>query len=121
MLSIHLHKLLFYSYHGVHEEEKVLGGDFEVNVTISFMPASIPVTLLEETINYVSVYSLVKQRMAKPTELLETVATGIANEILTHFLLVEEVNISITKLHPPIISFQGSVGVSFTLKRNNNS
>jgi dihydroneopterin aldolase len=121
MLSIHLHKLLFHSYHGVHHEEKVLGGDFEVSVTVNYKPVVLPIKRLEETVNYVSIYELVKQRMGLHTELLETLATEIAQEILARFSLVEEVNISITKLHPPIISFQGAVGVSFNLKRNNNS
>ncbi len=117
MLNVHLHKLLFYSYHGVHEEEKNLGGDFEVNLSVRHQPSTLPVKHLEETVNYVSLYSLVKERMGQPTELLETIATELATEILKQFSKVQEVEISITKLHPPIVAFQGSVGVSFILKR----
>ena len=117
MLSIHLHKLLFYCYHGVHEEEKLVGGEFEVNVTIDYQPLSLPVKHIKETIDYVSIYEVVKKRMASPTELLETIVTELATEMLAKFPLVEEAHVSITKLNPPITSMQGSVGVSFTLKR----
>lgn len=117
MLVIHLQKLLFYSYHGVHEEEKILGGNFEVNLSVKHRPSSLPIKHLEETVDYVSLYSLVKKRMEQPTELLETLVTELAYQIIEQFVKVEEVEISITKLHPPIVAFQGAVGVSFTLKR----
>jgi dihydroneopterin aldolase len=55
--------------------------------------------------------------MEKPALLLETLATEIASEIFAKFPIVIEVAISIFKLHPPIKNFEGSVGVSFTLKR----
>jgi dihydroneopterin aldolase len=117
MLNIYLHKLLFYSYHGVHEEEKVLGGEYEVDLTVNFQPSSLPVKHLDETVNYVTLYSVVKKRMEQPTPLIETIATELATQILEQFHLIEQVEISIKKLHPPIASFQGSVGVSFVLKR----
>jgi dihydroneopterin aldolase len=118
MVTINLTNLLFHAYHGVHDEEKVLGGSFEVNIFIKYQPLSLPINRLEDTINYVTVYELLKARMHQPTELLETVATEVAAQILAQFSIAHEVNISITKLHPPITSIQGSVGVSFNLKRN---
>jgi dihydroneopterin aldolase len=118
MLSIHLNNLLFHSYHGLYEEESVLGNDFKVDITVWHQPARIPVRTLHETINYVTVYELVKKRMETPTLLLETLATTIAQEILATFKQAEKVNISIDKLQPPIRDFHGSVGVEFELKRN---
>ena len=117
MLSIHLHHLLFYAKHGLYEEEKMLGNRFEVNITVNYHPPTIPITQLSNTIDYVSVYALVKQKMAVPTELLETLATGLAKDILTEFLLAEEVLVSIKKIQVPVLGMQGQVGVSFALKR----
>ena len=37
MLIIHLHKLLFHSFHGLYEEEQVLGNEFEVNTDIEMV------------------------------------------------------------------------------------
>lgn len=117
MLSIHLHNLTLFAHHGIHEEEKVLGNEFELNITIQYRPARIPVKHLSETIDYVTVYELVKKRMAIPTALLETVITEIAIQVLGRFALAEEVSIAIRKKYPPISRIDGSVGVSFVLNR----
>ena len=55
--------------------------------------------------------------MAVPTELLETLATGLAKDILSEFLLAEEVIVAIKKIQVPVLGMQGQVGVSFALKR----
>lgn len=117
MLSIHLHNIILFAHHGIYEEEKILGNRFELNITIKHSPARLPVKHLEDTVDYIAVYELVKKRMSLPTALLETVATEIAQEILANFSLAEEVFLSIRKLHPPVSQMEGSVGVSFELKR----
>jgi dihydroneopterin aldolase len=55
--------------------------------------------------------------MMEPRHLLETVATTMAHEILDLFALAAEVSITIKKITPPIVGFQGSVGVHYTGKR----
>ena len=117
MLSIHLHNILLFGYHGIYEEEKLLGNEFELNITIKHSPQQLPVKHLANTVDYITVYELVKKRMAIPTPLLETLATEIAGQILAQFSLAEEVFLSIRKLHPPVSQLRGSVGVSFTLTR----
>jgi dihydroneopterin aldolase len=117
MLSIHLHNLILFAHHGIYEEEKILGNEFELNITIKHVPQHLPVKHLSDTVDYVSVYDLVKKRMAVPTALLETVVTEIATQILAQFSLAEEVFISIRKIYPPVTQMRGSVGVSFELKR----
>src|SRR5215471_8531397 len=104
MLTIELSGLRFHAYHGLYHEEKKLGGDFEVNVTVIHQPLKIPILHINETIDYTAVYTLVKEIMQHAQPLLETVATKIAAEILTRFSHAEEVFVSITKLNPPIVS-----------------
>ena len=118
MLEIHLKDIKLYCYHGIDEGEEVLGGDYLVNLTVTYSPTTTPVYLLEESIDYSILYSLVQQRMATPTGLLETLATEITSEIIAKFPIVNEVAISIYKLHPPIKAFEGSVGVTFKYKRD---
>lgn len=119
MLSIHLYQLRFKAYHGLHDEEKIRGNDFEVDVVVYYRPLK-TVQSINETINYEEVFRLVEARMRIATPLLETVAMEMAHGILNKFLLSEEVKVSIKKLNPPIKDIKGSVGVSFELKRNNN-
>ncbi|MBV9960974.1 MAG: dihydroneopterin aldolase [Parafilimonas sp.] len=118
MLKIELSKLQFHGFHGVHEEETKAGGNFEVNMTVYFNPENIPVKHLHETIDYTQLYEVIKQRMQKPTKLLETLATEIARQVLDRFSRIEEVSIAIKKLNPPIAFFNGTVAAEYTLKRN---
>ncbi|WP_165958017.1 dihydroneopterin aldolase [Segetibacter sp. 3557_3] len=118
MITVHLKKLAFYSYHGVHEEEGIAGGNFEVNALVRYKPRQGIIRQLEETINYVSLYEIIKDRMNRPSPLLETIAMEIADVFLEQFSLIREVEISITKLQPPIASFVGTVGITYQKKRN---
>lgn len=117
MMQVHLRQLKLYGYHGIDEGEDVLGGEYEVSLTASYLPEELPVVSINHTIDYTVLYTMVKQRMQKPTPLLETLATEIASEIFVKFSNVEEVVISIFKLHPPIKNFEGSAGVTYQLKR----
>ena len=118
MLSIHLQNLQFKSYHGLYEEEKILGNIFIVNLIVKYQPASLPIINIEQTINYEDLFSLIEKRMLIATELLETLVTEIAEEIFDKCKNIEEIYISITKQNPPIAGFSGNVAVSFETKRN---
>lgn len=117
MISIYLHNLILFAYHGIYEDEKILGNEYSLDITIKHKPLHLPVNHIAETIDYEAVYELVKKQMKIPTPLLETVITEMAQKILAQFSLADEVFVSINKTHPPISQFQGSVGVSFELKR----
>lgn len=112
-LSIQLKGLRFFARHGVHDEEKILGGDFSVNISLAFSPGS-KISALEQTIDYVKVYELVKDEMRLPVELLETLAMNIAELLKKNFPIVNFIDIEITKMHPPVRSFTGNVGVRYT-------
>jgi dihydroneopterin aldolase len=113
MLFIHLHNVRFFCRHGLHEEETLLGNEYEVNVSVGIAPVSLPVYQLDQTIDYTELLHIVKTRMELPTALLETLATEIAREIQSRYPRVEKISISIRKLYPPVNSFEGSLGVSF--------
>jgi dihydroneopterin aldolase len=117
MLKIELSNLQFHGFHGVHEEEGRTGGDFEVDMVVYLEPRSIPVRHMDETIDYTKLYQVVKQHMEQATPLLETLATEIAQEILTTYSKVEEVTVKIKKLNPPIPFFNGNVAAEYNLKR----
>ena len=112
MFTIHLHNLRFFSFHGVYQEERILGNEYEVNAEITFTVAD-TVTELEHTINYVSIYGQIKQQMNIPTPLLETVAQKLVHDIHRLDDRIITVSVSVKKVNPPIASFIGSVGVSY--------
>jgi 7,8-dihydroneopterin aldolase/epimerase/oxygenase len=113
MFTIHLNKLLFFAHHGVHEEETVVGGNFEVSIDIDFTTVD-KVISLNDTINYVDIFSLVKHRFSIPEKLLETLAQNIVEDIYEADKRIKTINISIQKLNPPLVNFTGSVGITYS-------
>lgn len=116
-MQIHLQKVRLFGYHGLDAGEELTGGEFEVSLTATYIPAKIPIKNIEETLDYAALLEVIKRRMKNRAHLLETLATEMANEIITKFSIVTAVDISIYKLNPPIQNFQGSAGVTFTIKR----
>ena len=112
MFTIFLNNLQFFAYHGIHEEEKILGNTFIVNAEIT-IPETDRVDSLEQTINYVSAYGIIRERMAIPTPLLETIAQDIATQIHALDQRIVSISLSIEKSNPPIQGMEGSVGIRY--------
>ena len=117
-MRISLNKLLFVGYHGLYPEEKKLGNNYSVEIDIDFMPKQGVIDQLDQTIDYVNVYAIVKKWMEIPTPLLETLVGKIADDILSSQTLANKVFVKITKLHLPISSFEGNVSVKIEKSRN---
>ena len=113
MFAIHLNNLQFYAHHGIHEEETLLGNTFELNATVSFEQTE-NVLALEQTINYVDVYEVIRQYMGTPEPLLETLLQQMAEAIYELDKRIRTISLSIKKLHPPLNNFSGNLGVSYT-------
>jgi len=117
-MQIDLQKVQFFGYHGLDAGEEIIGGQFEVNLTTHYIPIEIPIKKIEDTLDYTALLEIIRERMQKPAHLLETLATEIAGEIIAKFSIVTAVEISISKLHPPIPNFEGSARVTFKIKRD---
>ena len=117
-MRISLNKLLFVGYHGLYPEEKKLGNTYIVDVLIDFTAKKSIVDNLEQTIDYVQVYALIKKWMEIPTPLLETLVGRIADDILSSQALANKVFVKVTKLHLPISSFEGNVSVKIEKSRD---
>ncbi len=113
MITIHLHNLKFYGYHGVHDQEKILGNEYEINADVQFHEEHQMINSISETIDYSNLYEIIKQRMIVPTQLLETIIIDIGNTIHDRYNYVRSIKISLKKVHPPIATLQGSAGVTW--------
>ena len=116
-MRISLDKLVFFGYHGLYVEEKKLGNTYIVDILIDFTPKPSGINHLEQTIDYVQVYALIKKWMDIPTPLLETLVGNMADDILKEQLLAEKVMVKITKQHLPIAEFEGTASVSIEKSR----
>jgi dihydroneopterin aldolase len=112
MFTINLHNLIFHSHHGIHEEERILGNSFEVNVSLN-IDTSQPITLLEQTVDYASVYEIIKKRMNLPAPLLETLVQDLVLEIKAFDNRIKSISVSVEKKNPPITNMEGSVSVHY--------
>jgi 7,8-dihydroneopterin aldolase/epimerase/oxygenase len=111
MLTIHLQQLQFYAYHGLYPHETTNGNQFELNIDVEVIEAE-KINKLAQTVDYVDLYQIIKQRMQQPTPLLETVAQELASLILQYNQLITKVTINIQKKSPPIKDFSGNVAIT---------
>ena len=107
MLNIQLHDLLFEAFHGIHEEEKILGNKYVVNCSVEIHEPPEIIRHLSETVDYTLLYQIIRERMSVSTPLLETVAMEMGDLIHHHFSRLKSISVEIIKLHPPIQGFVG--------------
>lgn len=98
-----LEGLEFHAFHGVYPHERESGNWFEVDIAVEtdFSLAAATDELMG-TVNYETLFKIVKAEMEQPSKLLETVAEKIANDVLEIFPNVLSVEFKISKLNPPI-------------------
>ncbi len=107
MIRVQLHNLSFRAFHGIHEEEKILGNEYSVDAAVEFHERDEVIEHINETIDYANVYDIIKKRMSVPTPLLETVAMKVGNDIHHKFPDLKSITISIKKMNPPVEGMHG--------------
>ncbi|MEO9071021.1 MAG: dihydroneopterin aldolase [Ginsengibacter sp.] len=113
MITVQLHDLLFIAFHGIHEEERILGNEYIVDASIEFDEKKDLIIHINDTINYAVIYGIIQKKMSIPTPLLETLVMDMGNEIQNQFPFSKSISISIKKMHPPIEGMQGSAAVKW--------
>jgi 7,8-dihydroneopterin aldolase/epimerase/oxygenase len=111
LYTIHLRNVILHGKHGVYNEEHLLDAPFEINVNC-YLQKDIVIHNLEDTLNYESVFLVVKKCFAEPQQLLEVLAKQIIETIKLHFVQVDRVMVQIYKLNAPIATLNGQVGVT---------
>lgn len=93
----------FRAHHGYYEEERILGGDYVVDVLITtiFTKAAIADDL-EKTMNYETVYLICEAAMRQDSKLLENVAERISLSLRHQFKYIKELRVRVKKLNPPL-------------------
>lgn len=112
-MTVEIKEARFLAYHGLYTEEQKTGNEFLVTLKVDYEIGDEEVFTIDETINYVSLYELLKEQMQHPRGLLETLAMEIVAEIQSDFPMASSAEISIEKLNAPMDSFTGKVGVVY--------
>ena len=116
--SIQLHDIRFYAYHGVMEQERRVGGEYLVSLSLEAdFSKAVSSDAVADTVNYAALYDVVAREMAQPSKLLEHVAGRIASRVLESFPMIETLCISITKCNPPMGADCKGASVTLNIKR----
>ncbi len=103
MSVIALEGMKFFAYHGVYDEEKILGGEYIVDV---FIEANVDKAAeedeLNKTVNYEMIYTICDIEMSKSSDLIETVLHRIKTRIKENFQIIKSLTIKVSKLNPPL-------------------
>ena len=83
--TIQLVDIILHGYHGLFEEEKLVGNTFKINVTVVYTPSTFPITNLPDTIDYGAVFQILKGHMQLATPLLETLAANFCLSVFEKF------------------------------------
>jgi dihydroneopterin aldolase len=106
------------AFHGCLKEETKIGGEYRVDLTVKVdLQISSKSDRLSETVDYVLLNRIVKEEMAIPTKLIETVAKRILTRVFLESSLVKKATVSVSKLNPPIGGDVEAVTVKMSEKR----
>ena len=100
---IRLEGLRFRALHGVMPQERQVGGDFLVTLRVCYpLATAMASDDVNDTLDYAALYRLVEREMLLPSKLLELVAGRIAEAIEKAFPQVSSIDLTLTKLNPPM-------------------
>ena len=116
--KISLEGLEFHAFHGVYPHERASGNWFEVDISVDTdFSAGAATDELAGTVNYETLFEIVKKEMEQPSKLLETVAEKIVNEVLAQLPAVNAVELKIAKINPPIGGKSRKASISIAKRR----
>lgn len=114
--KIYLRNVRFHAFHGVLPQERIVGNDYLVNLVLDYdFSSAMKTDDLQGTLNYAEVYQKVREEMAVPSKLLEHVAGRIAHRLFSDFPEIQKLQLSITKVNPPMGAGSDGAGVEVVL------
>ncbi len=121
MGQIRLNEMEFYAYHGCYHEEELTGNHFTIDLMLETCTEEASKSDdIGDALNYAEVYELVKQEMNIRSHLLEHVCSRILNRIFMHFPQLEQAEVRVAKLNPPIGGQVKSVSVCLQKSKHIN-
>lgn len=117
--KIYLRNVRFHAFHGVLPQEEIVGNDYLVNLVLDHdFSSAMQTDDLQGTLNYAEVYQKVREEMAVPSKLLEHVAGRIAHRLFSDFPEIQKLQLSITKVNPPMGADSDGAGVEVVLTKD---
>lgn len=101
---ISLEGLRLWGHHGVSALEQTVGGEFEValRLRVRMDASALCDDQLSGTADYGEITQTVKKTFSLPSRLIENVAWRVAHALFGRFDRIEEAEVVIRKLNPPV-------------------
>ena len=112
--KIILEDIKIYAYHGVLQEEAIIGNHYIVNLEVhADLEKASQTDNLNDTINYAEINDIIHQEMDVRSELLEHIIGRIINKIEITFPQIIFIKIKLTKTIPPMRGEMKGVSLEF--------
>ncbi|MGL4805207.1 MAG: dihydroneopterin aldolase [Bacteroidales bacterium] len=99
---IELEEMEFYAFHGVFEQESLVGNKFFVNLKLQTNIAEAMLTdEVTDTVSYADAFLIVQQEMGIRAKLLEHLTGRIVARLFETFPTIDGVYITLSKINPP--------------------
>lgn len=116
--QIYIQNLRLHAFHGVLPQERIVGNDYVVNVTVDYpLDAACKSDDVADTLNYAELAAVIKEEMAVKSQLLEHVVGRIAKAVLQRFAMADAVEIDLRKIAPPMQVDADGAGVRLRVTR----
>ncbi|WP_179009447.1 dihydroneopterin aldolase [Winogradskyella forsetii] len=118
MGTIKVENIRVFANHGCLKEETAIGSDYRVDLEVKAnLKTSSASDALSDTVDYVLLNRVVREEMAVPSKLLETVAKRILDRVLNEASLITKATVAVSKINPPIGGDVEMVTIKMTKKR----
>lgn len=118
-MEVCLESVRFHAYYGLLPQEKQVGNEFELNIQVRYQlkDAEYEADDLSQSLCYAELYKMAQVHLKKRADTLEYACSAIGTDIYNHWPWVNSVEVSITKLSPPIPGFHGRAKVIWRSNR----
>ena len=101
--TVFLDEVRFHAFHGVMPQERAVGADFTVWLTVGYdFVKAAESDDLSDTISYADLYEVVRAEMDKPSQLLEHVALRIVKAVASRWPRIDTIDLRLAKDNPPM-------------------
>ena len=108
----------YYAYHGVKQEERKLGGKYEVDLIMDYDAKS---AIVRDDVNYalnyeIAMYCISEIMTGDSYSLIETIANEILNSVVEKFEFLKKATVRIKKINAPMKRYVDYVEVEQTIE-----
>ena len=109
----------YYAYHGVKDEERKLGGKYEVDLILDY---DAKVAIVRDDVNYalnyeIAMFCISEIMTGDSYSLIETIANEILNSAMEKFEFLQKATVRVRKLNAPLKRTTDYVEVEQSIER----